>query len=144
MARNRRTVVVEDAVDAPADEVVYGTYGESSSDEVESDEVPASEPEDNESNDVADVEPEAPTSPNLTTMSSIFTQPVQQAAPAVVEEEPVVVQRTTKKARVNNTWSLYYGGVRYDFVAGQTYEVPAEIHAYLLNSGNLLPLDNRY
>ena len=67
-------------------------------------------------------------------------------APQVeVQDEPeVVIERTHRDARVNSTWSLYYGGRRYDFVAGQVYNLPLEVFNYLRNSGNLLPLKQDY
>ncbi len=58
-------------------------------------------------------------------------------APEVVEEEPVIVTPTTKKARVKGTWTQYYGGRLFNFVDGQSYELPLEVFEYLKDNGNI-------
>lgn len=92
-----------------------------------------------------EVQEEVPAPQQLTTIANVFNNAPAPAPQVEVQDEPeVVVERTHRDARVNATWSLYYGGRRYDFVAGQVYNLPLEVFNYLRNSGNLLPLKQDY
>jgi hypothetical protein len=54
-------------------------------------------------------------------------------AAAVVEDDEIIVQPTTKNARVKGTWTQYYGTEQYDFVDGQRYDLPLDLFNYLVS-----------
>lgn len=56
----------------------------------------------------------------------------------VDDQEEVIVTPTTKSARLNGTWTMFWGADEYDFVAGQRYDIPADLYAYLLANHNVL------
>lgn len=55
----------------------------------------------------------------------------------VVTADPVIVQPTTKRARVKGTWTMYFGAQRFDFVDGMSYDLPQDLHTYLRTRGNI-------
>lgn len=60
------------------------------------------------------------------------------AVPQNVEETaPVIVQPTTRRARVKGTWTQYYGEYYFDFIDGHTYDLPQELFEYLRQHGNI-------
>jgi hypothetical protein len=53
------------------------------------------------------------------------------------DADPEVAQTATKKGRVKGTWHFVYGPYEFDFVDGETYTLPAEVHHYLKGAGNI-------
>lgn len=63
---------------------------------------------------------------------------VPQEAVVVNAADPaVIVQPTTKRARVKGTWTMYFGAKRYDFVDGISYDLPPDLYTYLRTRGNI-------
>lgn len=77
--------------------------------------------------DAPEVEAEAP---------APVAAPAEPATPP--GGNPLLAQKRVK-GRPNNTWRLYYGGLRIDCVEGVEREFPEEIYEYLKKSGNILP-----
>lgn len=61
----------------------------------------------------------------------------QPAIAEVTKEDPIIVTPTTKRARIKGTWVMYFGGNVYDFVDGQSYDLPPDLFAYLRSTGNI-------
>jgi hypothetical protein len=53
------------------------------------------------------------------------------------EEEPTVVQPSTKNAKVKGTWTMFYANSKYDFVDGNRYDLPLDLFEYLKSAGNI-------
>lgn len=69
-----------------------------------------------------------------------FAEPVE-----VVETEeteaavatPAPVAPGLKKARIKGTWLMFWGGAKYDFEDGKTFNIPADLYEYLKAHGNI-------
>lgn len=51
--------------------------------------------------------------------------------------EETVVNSATVTARVKGTWTMYYGGMSYDFKDGQRYKLPRDLYEYLKRNANI-------
>tara|TARA_Y100000296_G_scaffold7210_1_gene8640 strand:- start:113 stop:364 length:252 start_codon:yes stop_codon:yes gene_type:complete len=66
-----------------------------------------------------------------------------QAKKAPVEEEvevaedAIVVSPETIRGRVKGTWRMNFAGVTWNFVDGDTYELPKGLYDYLRGHGNI-------
>ena len=58
-----------------------------------------------------------------------------EAAPAPTGN-PIAAQQK-KRGIPNNTWTLWYGGLKFDCVEGVARDFPEEVFVYLKRSGNL-------
>lgn len=52
---------------------------------------------------------------------------------AVVEDDEIIVQPTTKRAKIKGTWHMHYGDYDYDFVDKQSYDIPLDLYNYLVS-----------
>ena len=75
--------------------------------------------------------------PEAEVQATVEVAPVEEPAPAPTGN-PLLAQKRVK-GRPNNTWRLYYGGLRIDCVEGVEREFPEEVYEYLKKSGNILP-----
>ena len=80
--------------------------------------------------------------PNVTTTTNIFAEPevAEVVEETVVEEAPIVVAPgapAQKKARVKGTWTMFWGGTKFDFEDGKNYTLPSDLYNYLLSHGNI-------
>lgn len=80
--------------------------------------------------------------PNVTTTTNIFAEPevAEVVEETVVEEAPIVVAPgapAQKKARVKGTWTMFWGGTKYNFENGKTYTIPADLYNYLQAHDNI-------
>ena len=72
------------------------------------------------------------TTPQAVEVDEETTAVETAASPAVVEEAPasaveeVEVAPATKSYTATNTWTAYYGSMRYDFIEGKKYNLPAD------------------
>lgn len=55
----------------------------------------------------------------------------------VQQVDPVIVTPTTKRARVKGTWTMFFGSTSYDFVDGQSYDLPPDLFEFLRIRGNI-------
>ena len=62
---------------------------------------------------------------------------VQEEELEVVETAPVTVVPETKRARVKGTWRMYFCGQPWDFVDGDSYDLPQDLYEYLRANGNI-------
>ena len=69
--------------------------------------------------------------------------PAKKKAPGVKEpaaevvDEPITVVPETKRGRVKGTWRMYYSGQPWDFVDGDSYDLPQDLYEYLRANGNI-------
>jgi hypothetical protein len=63
---------------------------------------------------------------------------VLAASPMQAGVNPLLLQEK-KEGIPNNTWTLWYGNVKFDCVMGQARQFPADVYEYLKRSGNLIP-----
>jgi len=54
-----------------------------------------------------------------------------------VVEDAIVVSPETTRGRVKGTWRMNFAGRSYDFVDGDTYELPKDLYDYLRGHGNI-------
>lgn len=75
------------------------------------------------------------------------TNKTTQIAEVLIEEEaveapaptpePTIVAPTTKNAKIKGTWTMFWGGSKWDFIDGHRYDLPVDLFAYLRKSGNI-------
>lgn len=81
--------------------------------------------------------------PSVTTTTNIFSEPEtfnEVVEETTVDEAPVVVAPgapAQKKARVKGTWTMFWGGAKFDFEDGKNYTLPSDLYAYLQAHGNI-------
>ena len=69
--------------------------------------------------------------------------PAKKKAPAVKEPAAEVVDETitvvpeTKRGRGKGTWRMYYTGQPWDFVDGDSYDLPQDLYEYMRANGNI-------
>lgn len=68
---------------------------------------------------------------------AFVTAPEDLPEAVAAEVAPIIVQPTTKNAKVKGTWTLYFGGERWDFVDGHRYDLSLGLFDYLLKHGNI-------
>lgn len=62
------------------------------------------------------------------------------ATAAYIEDDTTnefVAVSTAKRARIKGTWHMYWGRDEYEFVDGQTFEIPTDLFDYLRASGSV-------
>jgi hypothetical protein len=70
--------------------------------------------------------------------SDVFAEPVEEVAE--VEEviaTPAPVASGLKKARIKGTWLMHWGGERFNFEDGKSFNIPADLYDYLKAHGNI-------
>lgn len=71
-----------------------------------------------------------------TRQSNVFAEPVSE------EDEVVAIPTPTpgsdmKRARVNGTWTMYWGNKVFNFEDGKTYTIPVDLFEHLKAHGNI-------
>jgi hypothetical protein len=64
-----------------------------------------------------------------------------EEAPAPKRVGNPILDQEKKRGIPNNTWTLWYGGLKFDCVEGVERTFPEEVFTYLKRSGNLLNPD---
>lgn len=60
-----------------------------------------------------------------------FAEEFEDNEDEVVLAEETVVTQDLKTARVKGTWTMFWGGDRYDFEDGKRYRIPVDLYQYL-------------
>lgn len=68
--------------------------------------------------------------------NNVFAEPVSEEDEVIAT--PVPEQGSDlKRARINGTWTMYWGNKVYNFEDGKTYSIPSDLFNHLKAHGNI-------